>query len=143
NSLPHVLEPGGLAAALADFRACLRPGGLLLIQNRNFDQVLAQRQRWMGPEAHRAGEREWLFVRFYDFEPDGLITFNVLRLSRTGDGAWQQQPGSTRLWPQRRDDLLPHLAQAGFSEIRLYGSLSGEPFDPTSSPNLALVARRS
>jgi 2-polyprenyl-3-methyl-5-hydroxy-6-metoxy-1,4-benzoquinol methylase len=40
NSLPHLLTPVDLAAALSDFAACLQPGGLLLVQNRNFDAVL-------------------------------------------------------------------------------------------------------
>jgi len=71
NSLPHVLTPEALEETLADFAACLRPGGLLLIQNRNFDAVLARGQRWMEPQSHREGESEWLFLRFYDFEPGG------------------------------------------------------------------------
>ncbi len=69
NSLPHLLSGPELAAALADFALCLRPGGLLLIQNRNFDRVLDRRERWMEPQAHREGDREWLFLRLYDFEP--------------------------------------------------------------------------
>jgi glycine/sarcosine N-methyltransferase len=73
-TLPHLLTPADLAAALADFAACLRPGGLLLIQNRNLDAVLVRRQRWMEPRARREGEAEWLFLRFYDFEPDGTLT---------------------------------------------------------------------
>lgn len=32
NSLPHPLTPDALAAGLADFAACLHPGGFLLIQ---------------------------------------------------------------------------------------------------------------
>ncbi|HID61840.1 MAG TPA: class I SAM-dependent methyltransferase, partial [Anaerolineae bacterium] len=45
NSLPHVLSASNLGVALADFAAVLRPGGLLLVQNRNFDAVLARRER--------------------------------------------------------------------------------------------------
>ena len=39
NSLPHLLSKADLSAALADFAACLRPGGLLVVQNRNFDAL--------------------------------------------------------------------------------------------------------
>ena len=46
NSLPHLVTPEGLAEALDDFAGCLRPGGVLLIQNRNFDLVLESRDRW-------------------------------------------------------------------------------------------------
>jgi glycine/sarcosine N-methyltransferase len=87
NSLPHVLDEAGLAAALSDFAAVLRPGGLLLLQNRNFDQVLEQKARWMEPQSAQAGQTEWLFVRFYDFLADGAIDFNILRLQREAGGA--------------------------------------------------------
>jgi SAM-dependent methyltransferase len=142
NSLPHVLSLSELANTLVDFRGCLRPGGLLLVQQRNFDAVLAQRSRWMKSErAGRTGEQEWLFVRFYDFDPDGLITFNIITLRRAGQGEWQQKVDSTRLYPLRRDELAPALEAAGFTQIACYGSLSGEPFDPHGSGNLVLSGR--
>ena len=46
NSLPHLLSDAELRATLADFAFCLKPGGLLLLQNRNFDSVLAQHNRF-------------------------------------------------------------------------------------------------
>jgi glycine/sarcosine N-methyltransferase len=142
NSLPHVLSLGELAEALVDFKACLRPGGLLLAQQRNFDAVLAQRARWMKSErAGRPGAQEWLFVRFYDFDPDGLLTFNIMTLARTGQADWQQKVDSTRLYPLRRDELVLALATAGFQQIVCYGSMSGEPFDPHTSGNLIISGR--
>ncbi len=143
NSLPHALTPAALAAALADFRACLRSGGLLLIQNRNFDAVLAQRERWMGPQAYREGDREWLFIRFYDFHDDGLLTFNVMTLRRQGDGDWQQQVSSTQLWPQRRAELARALAAVGFADITSWGDMRGAPFAAATSPNLIISTRRT
>lgn len=141
NSLPHVVTPADLAATLDDFAECLRPGGLLLIQNRNFDAVLASYQRWMNPQGHREGDREWLFVRFYDFDPDGLLTFNMVRLRREGSEDWSQEVGSTRLWPLREDEVIPALERAGFGEIDLYGDMEGRAYDPESSPNLVVAAR--
>jgi len=140
NSLPHLLTPADLAAALADFAACLRPGGRLLVQNRNFDAVLAARQRWMEPQAHREGQDEWLFVRFYDFTPDGLITFNILTLKRSAGGPWSQSVISTQLYPLRQVELVDALARAGFGEITRYGGMDGAPFDPAASGNLVLSA---
>ncbi len=75
NSLPHLLSENDLQKALADFVSCLKPGGLLIIQNRNFDAVMKNRQRWMEPQSTREGNNEWLFLRFYDFEPDGSDKF--------------------------------------------------------------------
>jgi SAM-dependent methyltransferase len=150
NSLPHLLTPADLAHTLQDFGACLRLGGLLLIQNRNFDQVLALRGqepgshtwRWMEPQAHQDGEAEWLFLRFYDAEPDGSLVFNVVTLHREGLGGWTQQVTTTRLWPQTHEDLRAALAAAGFGEIAAWGDMQGAPYVAGQSPNLVLAARR-
>lgn len=141
SSLPHLLSDSELATALDDFAACLRPGGLLLIQNRNFDAVLAGRERWMEPQAHREDETEWLFMRFYDFDPDGLITFNVITLQREGSGPWTQRATVTRLRPLRQADLVAALGAAGFTDLACYGDMAGAPFDSETSGNMVVAAR--
>ena len=140
NSLPHVLTPIQLKRALVDLAACLRSEGLLLIQNRNFDAVLSTRDRWMDPQSRRRGAHEWLFVRFYDFEPSGLLTFNVLTFHREGPDSWEQRLTSTKLRPLTRAELVPALERVGFTEVALYGDMGGAPFDPESSPNLVVAA---
>jgi SAM-dependent methyltransferase len=140
NSLPHVLTDAELAAALADFAALLRPGGLLVAQNRNFDRIWARRERFMGPQVHREGDREWLFVRFYDFHADTL-TFNMIRLQRTPAG-WSQDVEATELRPIFADQLAAALALAGLASVELYGGYDGAPFDPEVSGDLIAVAAR-
>jgi glycine/sarcosine N-methyltransferase len=140
NSLPHLLTAPAVAAALADFAAVLRPGGLLLLQNRNFDRVWAERERFMGPQAHQEDSREWLFVRFYDFHEE-TITFNVICLRRTEDG-WVQDAESTELRPIFRDDLAVALSDAGFEAMAFYGGYDGTAFDERESGDLIAVARR-
>ena len=143
NSLPHLLTPDDQASALADFAACLHPAGLLLIQNRNFDAVLARRERWMEPQNHREGEVEWLFLRFYDFEPNGTLTFNLVTLRREGAGAWSQRVAATPLWPMRQGELTATMDAAGYGEIACWGDMQGASFDPQASPNLVVTARNS
>lgn len=143
NSLPHTLSADELAAALEDFAACLRPGGLLVVQNRNFEAVMASRERWMEPQAHRQGAEERIFVRFYDFDPDGLITFNILTLRREGAGGWTQQSTATRLRPLLQAEMSAALGAAGFRAIDSYGNMSGAPFEARASGNLVVAARRS
>jgi glycine/sarcosine N-methyltransferase len=142
NSLPHLLTPSDLAEALVDFAACLKPGGLLLIQNRNFDAALLSRIRWMEPQAHQEDQAQWIFLRFYDFDPDGLITFNILSLQRVGQGAWTQTVNTTRLRPWLRRELEDCLHSIEFRRIGVYGSLGGEAYDPLGSGNLVMAARR-
>lgn len=140
NSLPHLLTFAELADSLRDFAACLRPGGMVLIQNRNFDAVMSKKQRWMDPQPHREGDAEWLFQRFYDFEPDGLIRFNIVTLKRFGVSSWQASVTDTRLRPQLRAELEQTTLRAGFNELQLFGSMKGEPFSPAASGNLILTA---
>lgn len=143
NSLPHTLTPSELEAALVDFHACLRPGGIVLIQNRNFDQVMAERRRWMDPQSHVEDGAERLFVRFYDFDPAGLITFNILTLLRKEHGSWTQQVNATRLRPLIQSELLQALASAGFIDFHSYGSMNDVAFSPTESGNLVVVAHKA
>jgi SAM-dependent methyltransferase len=142
NSLPHLLAPAELHAALVDFAACLQPGGLLLVQNRNFDRILALRERWMDPQSHREGDTEWLFLRFYDFEGGELLRFNLVTLRRAGGGPWEQQVSSTRLCGLVRDEAIRLVRNAGFESLTVWGDMQGAPFDPAHSPNLVFAARR-
>jgi SAM-dependent methyltransferase len=141
NSLPHLLTADAVAGALADFAAVLQPGGLLVIQNRNFDRVWAERERFMPPQSHRAGDAEWLFIRFYDFHEE-TATFNMVRLRRAGD-SWTQDIESTKLRPIFRDDLAAALKAAGLCGVEFYGSYGGSTFDPAQSGDLIAVARKS
>jgi SAM-dependent methyltransferase len=141
NSLPHLLSLSDLAAALVDFAASLKPGGLLLIQNRNFDAVLSRQERWMEPQSHCEGRQEWIFLRFYDFLPNGLLSFNILTLQRENQAGWTQSVVESKLYPLRQAELSQALAAAGFRDITLYGNLAGAPFDPQTSGNLVVSAR--
>jgi SAM-dependent methyltransferase len=141
NSLPHLLSAGQVHAALEDFAACLNPDGLVIIQNRNFDAVMANKMRWMEPQSAREGQDEWLFLRFYDFESDGRLTFNILNLHRHGEKPWSQALHSTQLNPLLASDMQGSLERAGFRSISTYGDMQGSPFDVMTSGNLVICAR--
>jgi hypothetical protein len=141
NSLPHLLTAQAVAGAMSDFAAVLAPGGLLVVQNRNFDQVWTERQRFMPPQSYREGEREWLFLRFYDFH-ESTVTFNMVRLRRA-DGTWEQDTEATQLRPIFRDELAEALGAAGFREAALYGSYDGSAFEPGRSGDLIAVAKQA
>jgi glycine/sarcosine N-methyltransferase len=140
NSLPHILDKNKMVEALTDFKAVLRPGGKLIIQNRNFDSVIKDKKRWMDPQTYREGDKTWFFIRFYDFDEDGLITFNILILSSQDGENFDQQVISTRLWPVKKEKMVQLLEQAGFKNIRTYGDLQGSPFLLDSSGNLVITA---
>jgi len=140
NSLPHVLNEEEMVSTLKDFKNVLKPGGKIIIQNRNFDKIIKTKNRWMEPEAHIEDEQNWLFVRFYDFDPDGMITFNIIILHKEKGSVFQQNIISTRLWPFSYFKLVDWLNNAQFDNINLFSSLQGEVFDVDRSPNLVVTA---
>lgn len=141
NSLPHLLEEVSLANAMGDFAAVLKSGGKLIVQNRNFDLVLANRARWMPPQTFRKGDAAWIFARFYDFDADSRLTFNIQILHSEGKGEFHQQVISTRLWPMKKALVEKFLIEAGFHELQFFGNLEGETFNPGSSGNLVITAK--
>lgn len=143
NSLPHVASEQDLKKALQDFKELLRPGGMLLLQMRNFDLVMGEKKRWMEPQTVKEGSTEWLFIRFYDFEADGKIQFNILSLHRKPNAPWHTQLTSTHLLPIFSEKLKAELGTLGFRDIRLYGNLAAAPYEPGSSGDLVLLGYRS
>lgn len=143
NSLPHVSSGLDLKKTLQDFKDLLRPGGLLLLQMRNFDLVMGEKKRWMEPQSVKDGATEWLFLRFYDFEADGKIQFNILSLHRKANAPWQTQLTSTHLLPIFSEQLKVELTLLGFRDIKLYGNLAAEPYAADSSGDLVLLAYKA
>jgi glycine/sarcosine N-methyltransferase len=141
NSLPHITDAIALREALEDFTHVLKPGGIVVIQNRNFDRVLARQERFMPPEVHRTGEQEWVFMRFYDFCGEQL-RFNVARLHRQGDEEWKVQLEHTQLRAWHTETLYRLLNDAGLDLVSALGSYRSEVFDPLASSDLVLLARR-
>lgn len=142
NSLPHILNKQNLVDTLLDFGKVLKQGGLLLVQNRNFDVVKARQDRWMEPQAHQKGMEQWLFFRFYDFLPDGTIDFNIITFYQKECGSWMQSITTTRLYPWLKDEITHLLQETGFAKIRFYGDLAGSSYRKSSSGNLVMTANK-
>jgi glycine/sarcosine N-methyltransferase len=142
NTLPHILTRDGLRSALADIAAVLRPGGALIIQQLNYDRIMARRQRFLGVSSGQqpGSGKEELFFRFYDFGDD-LLGFNMVTFQR-GDNGWEFSTYSTPLRPILLEELSATLSGAGFVGIELYGDYQRGAFDIGSSNDLIVVAAR-
>ncbi len=138
NTLPHIRSQSELVEALGDIAGVLRQGGLLVIQQLNYDRILAQRQRFLGLTEAKRDDGEYLFFRFYDFEGEA-VTFNVLIMERPGGGAWTWRVEATRLQPILSTQLCESLVRTGFARFSLQGSMAGEGFNPLSSNDLVVV----
>ncbi len=136
NSLAHMMSGQALQLALENFASVLRPGGILFLQNLNFDRILARRER-----VQSVKEVDGVtYVRFYDYEGD-CVRFNILRLERK-DGGLAHSLESIPLRPVMRDELLGVLGRTGFADVRTYGGITMEEYQPDTSRDLVVLAHR-
>lgn len=144
NSLPHLLTQDELIAALRGMADVLRPGGLLVLQNLNYDLRWQRQPRWFAAQGGVLDGQEVLVWRFADYVAlAGRIAFHIA-LFRKGPGGWQVEVHTTPQRPLFQADLAAALAKAGFTAVRWYGCMAwpGEPFEPERSPDLVAVARK-
>jgi hypothetical protein len=146
NSLPHLVDDSSLAAALSDFASLLRPGGVCVIQNRNYDRLLRDRQRFMPPAAREDADGETLFLRITDFPPvadhaSESVEFTIVTLKKRG-GSWRQTVRTTSLRALRRATVERALGAAGFSSVQVYGSFALAPYDAPDAGDLVAIARK-
>lgn len=76
NSLPHLLTGQDVHAALAEMRRVLRPGGLLLVSTRHYDDLLRDRPASTPPQVHgnvdcADGEERTVTFQLWHWHDDG------------------------------------------------------------------------
>lgn len=144
NSLPHLLTEADLMGALADLATSLRPGGLLVLHNLNYDRRWRVRPRWFAVDSGLYQGHQVLIWRFADYleAPEPCINFHIAVFRQSEGGAWSVEVNSTPQRPLFQADLARFLPAAGLTDITYYGDLTGAPFIPDESPDLVVVARR-
>jgi len=157
NSLPHVLTEKDQLAALTAMHGRLRYGGVLVLQNLNYDLRWKSRPRFFALNPVTLDGRPALVWRIADYhdpatrvagldgpcpEP-GLITFHIATIEQDAEGKWQATVRSTLQRPLFANDLTRWLAQVGFQDATLFGGMDASTFDSGSSPDLVIVARKT
>ena len=143
NSLALAGSPDAARSALAAFAGLLRPGGRLLVQVINFEQVREQASRGgyvRGPQSVVIDGRE--FVSCKVFQPTGRrVVLTGITLWKE-DGRWQREVVQGTQCPIDAKPLSRWLKAAGFRVLSALGSYAGEPYDAKTSGDLIVVAER-
>lgn len=144
NMLPNVLD---YEKELPVLKKILSPKATLIIQIKNFDRLMEEKERFINlnfsfSESGDEWEKEYAFLRFYDFRRDGLLDINIETLVSDGK-AWRSYGIETNVQkPILKRNLTRLLKTLGFSKIKLLGNYKGEMYDRDKSPFLIAVCNR-
>lgn len=116
NAIPHLLEEADVVKALQEMRAKLRPGGLLVVTMRDFDQALLDRPA-MAPPIVVAGPPRQVVVRLHDWDAHRpLYTVRYIVLTEKEDD-WAVVEHKTSYRAITRKELARAASASGFSNV--------------------------
>ncbi|MBI9082830.1 MAG: class I SAM-dependent methyltransferase [Desulfobacterales bacterium] len=126
NSLPALLTPEDVRAALGQMARRIEPSGICVISIRNFERILAQKTRFNPRHLHEVDGRRVIVFDVWDYLENGLVRFNVFFL-KENDGGWDVACRQMVYRALYREDLTAELSRCGFKEIEILDRLDGEP----------------
>lgn len=139
SSFAHLLAPPERAEALRRIRDALKPGGVVFLDVPNFVWILTH-YRQPEPYAFTAQGESVTLVRRHeiDVHDAAFITTDdyVFEDGRAGDRLVHAY-GIVTL-----PELLHHLAEAGFEDVRTFNGYASRVPERLSGPRIMLAARR-
>ncbi len=127
NAFTHLFDEDDRVKTLAEFRRALRPGGILVIDQRNYDSILDQgfnskhSYYYVGKEVDaRPIEIDDNAVKFEYSFPDG-------------------SKHHLTMFPIRASKMTALLKDAGFKDLKTYGDFKAD-YDPNDADFLVHVA---
>lgn len=129
NAFTHLRSQEDRRQAMAQFYEVLEPGGLLIIDQRNYDVIL--------DEGYQSKHRYYYVGEGVNAYPEE-ITDEVVRFRyEFPDG----EVHHLSLFPIRAEALLDHVRGSGFGEVVSYGDFSAD-YDPAETDFIVHVARK-
>lgn len=142
NALPGLSADGQLLAALRGVASALRPGGIFLTQNLNYDLRWQQQVSQFPLLSGETPQEEFLLVKVADYHAD-YINFHAMFLSREKpNGKWQANTRTSRQIPLFQKLLIDVATEAGFGDFTFWGDFARSPFNIAASHDLIFVARK-
>lgn len=140
NALAAAGSRDAVREAIGQFAACLRVGGRLFLQVLNFPPMRRDRPCVRGPRTVTVDGVEYVSARHFHFGPDTVEVTNITMYR--DKGAWRQHAHSGTLYPMDPGELDSFCAVAGLNVEEHWGGYGRERFDPATSSDLLLTARR-
>lgn len=137
NSLPHLLSPQDIQAALLGMRRVLRDDGLLLLTVRSYDEARQGRPTSTPPQVSQTPGGEVINFQLWHWHDDGerydLEHFQLTPAAST----WDVRVRRTTYWALTSSQLTEFVAGAGFTDISWHTPPASGYYQPV------LTARRA
>lgn len=114
SSLCHVFAKGSRIQALRNFNALLRPGGLLIVDQRNFDAIRAGKYSSSGNFYYCGKSASLSFGEIRDDYCEFIFTFADNAVHRV------------EVYPLRHKELQDEISAADFNYLKRYGDFQEE-----------------
>ncbi|MEV7186028.1 class I SAM-dependent methyltransferase [Kitasatospora sp. NPDC093102] len=119
NALPHLLTASDVRAALGEMRRVLRPGGLLLITTRPYDELRRTRPGSTPPQTAEHGGRRSVLFQLWKWHDNGeRYDLELFRLLPDDSGQWQVAVRRSTYWALTQDQLSDFATGASLTDIR-------------------------
>jgi glycine/sarcosine N-methyltransferase len=113
NAVAHLLTHADLVAALREFGRVVRPGGVLVISIRDYEQARADRLPGTMPQVSEDG----IAFQVWQWHEDGSrYDLRHFQLMADGDGGWEVTCRRSTLWAMTRQELSAGVDDVGMSQ---------------------------
>jgi len=142
NPLPGIGTHDQLLVALRGVVNALRPGGIFLTQNLNYDLRWKQKVSQFPLLSGETPAQEILLVKVAEYHAD-YVNFHAMFLCRDKpEGKWQAHARTSRQIPLFQKLLTEIITQAGLGEFTFWGDFAQTPFAVDESHDLILAGRK-
>jgi SAM-dependent methyltransferase len=142
NSLPGLTGEGQLLSALRGITGALRPGGVFLTQNLNYDLRWQQKSDQFPLLTGETPREEVLVVKFADYQANHINFHAQFLVREKPAGKWAAHPRTSRQIPLVQELLVNVATQAGLGNFQCWGDYARSPFDRAKSHDLILAATK-
>jgi len=140
NSLPLAGSADGIRQAVRSMADVLAENGVIVLHAKNYAVLPECASSYQDPVVRHVEDREVLFLKVFR-RVRHLCDIDIVVLEKQA-GEWKKLQTHARAWALDRAELESMVAAAGFRQLQFYGGYEPKPYDPATSPDLILVARK-
>ena len=140
NSLPLAGSRDRVRQTIQSIFDVLSAGGVAVVHSLNFALMPDGQVVYEGPRVRTVDDREILFLKVFR-RSRRHCGLDVIALEKRG-GEWSKVETRAEAWALEQSELEALATDAGFVRLQFYGGYEPKPFDPKTSRDLILVARR-